>query len=929
MSLLFVALLLHLQLHYILKMNITILQQNKPSQTLAGALGVKTQVVDFKKNFGDNPIHKGHSAAKYLLETNNATASSGTGRPQGKKMKKPKSALADKMGALGFNIDDESSKSSSSASPSAKKPQTLAEALGVSTKVVNFSAEFGDNPIREGHSAAKYLDKPQTLAEALGVKTQVVNFHKSFGSNPIHKGHSAAKYLAAAQTKEKQQYLADMKNRSVGKHDKPNVLVGPPSDPLGVVGPSDPLGTDNEADITEAKEKLGDLKGDVYELFNVVQRSVEGGRKHIAEEALTLQNKDSRYWETMARVMDQLQESSARETVLNKGLTESMSALILERDRLNETESKFSEAQSRLELQQHNLLTAMGRVSNLEAERVQLQRGTKDLDAVTNKLYDAQKSLLSDSMSLQEAKANHSKKLQESSAREAKLQKKATAAQKERDEAQEKLKEIETALQISRVAFKQARVRVSELQVGTKELEERTNVADAEGVKVGRELTKLRSQGQQQSTQSIDLAGQFSGSEIRASNLRKELNKSKAAFEVAKRQREESESRVQHTEALLDSHKELVQTARQKIGTIESEVKKLRKENHALDKQSQVLLQERQSLESQVQEVRDAMAGHVNELEVAATREAKMHEQVTSSQCQLADAQGQLKERELALATSEAALKTARGRVEQLQTRLQQLEGRMQVLEEERSEMVQERSAFQNQSEQQQEQLATLSQDVEASELEAAALRKELDESMAALKSTKSLQMETETRAEESGSLLSTHRQDLEAAHGRIAALEEEMETLRGQLSALDTVTAKLSEARESLENESKLLQETEESAAEKLVESAAREVSLKEEAEMVQTKRQKAEVRGKELEETLSTQIKDMEAASDRIDAMKDEFDDVTVGRTRDMELHYYETKSTKKWAALSLVGVAVLFAVAVSVAHIPVHTTVTGDIA
>jgi hypothetical protein len=38
---------------------------------------------------------------------------------------------------------------------------------------------------------------------------------------------------------------------------------------------------------------------------------------------------------------------------------------------------------------------------------------------------------------------------------------------------------------------------------------------------------------------------------------------------------------------------------------------------------------------------------------------------------------------------------------------------------------------------------------------------------------------------------------------------------------------------------------------------------------EMVQTKRQKAEARGKELEETLSTQIKDMEAASsERIDA-------------------------------------------------------------
>jgi hypothetical protein len=64
----------------------------------------------------------------------------------------------------------------------------------------------------------------------------------------------------------------------------------------------------------------------------------------------------------------------------------------------------------------------------LEAERMQLQQGTKNLDVRTQKLHYAQTFLQRDSVSLREAKVTHSKKLKELSRREAELQAKATAA---------------------------------------------------------------------------------------------------------------------------------------------------------------------------------------------------------------------------------------------------------------------------------------------------------------------------------------------------------------------------------------------------------------------------------------------------------------------------------------------------------------------
>jgi hypothetical protein len=75
------------------------------------------------------------------------------------KKEQPKSAL-ERMGALGLILYNPSKfevPPSSSQVITTKKPQTLAEALVVSTKAINFSQEFGDNPIWEGHSAAKYL----------------------------------------------------------------------------------------------------------------------------------------------------------------------------------------------------------------------------------------------------------------------------------------------------------------------------------------------------------------------------------------------------------------------------------------------------------------------------------------------------------------------------------------------------------------------------------------------------------------------------------------------------------------------------------------------------------------------------------------------------------------------------------------------------
>ena len=908
---------------------------NKP-QTLAEALGVKTQIVDPTKNLENNPIREGHSAAKYLEIPVTTAPPTGT-QPKDKTTKvkeQPKTAL-ERMGVLGLNLDDpskfEATSPASSSSPglSTKKPQSLAEALGVSTKVVNFSEEFGDNPIREGHSAAKYLKKPQTLAEALGVKTQVVNFQKNFGSNPIHKGHSAAKYLAAAKIQEMQQYLADMKDRTAANPSKSKTVAhqSPGKDTPSSRLSLDPLGADKDPEITEAQEKLDQLKGELYDLFQFCQRSVEGGMKQIAQEKVALQKQDGRHWDAMAGIMDQFQASTARETILNKDLAESMFALIVEQEKLQETSSKFNEAQSLLEAKQDDLFTAMGRISNLEAERVTLQRGTKNLAAATQKLYDTQSIIQRDSMSLQNAKVEHSKNVKELSKRERRLQEKATAAQQERDEALKKLNGLETSLATSRAAFKQARDRVSELQEAIKELEERTKVADAENEKVGLEVTKLSAQGQEQSTHGIDLAGKLSSSEIRATSLRKELDKSKAALERAKRQREETEATVEQTETLIGSHEQLIQTVGEKVGIIGSEVKKLRTENNALAKKSQVLVQERQSLETQAKDLRDSMASHVSQLEVTAARDAKLQEQATWAQGQLANAQRQVKDVERALPVCETALTSARERIQELQTKIKEFEGRVKGLQVEKAEMARERSTLQDQNEQQQGQLVTVAQDVEASELNVAALQKELDESMVVLESAKALQMETETRVKESDSLLSTHRQELETAHGRIAAFEEEMETLSGQVASLDTVTAELSEARESLESQSKLLQETEADHADKLAETATREASLREEADMVQTKGEKAEAKGKELEETLSTQLKDMGVASERIDALKDEFDDVTQGRTRDIEFHFAESKSTKKWAALSVAGFAALVAVCVSITQIPVPSTVTGD--
>jgi tRNA U34 2-thiouridine synthase MnmA/TrmU len=847
-------------------------QHGKP-QALAEALGVETKVSDFKKSYGNNPFYKGHSAAKYSADAQ-------------AKVQKPIS-LSNKTGALGSSVDR------SAPSVGAKKPQTLAEALGLQINVVDFKEEFGDNPIREGHSAAKYMKQPQTLAkvprvktevaelkknsecarprtlaDALGVQTEVVDFKKDFGDNKPRVGHSAEKYRKA----------------------------------------DDPPGTDKEGDISQVREKFGDLKGEVVELLTFVKKSVEGGIEQMTKETGAFQKQDSRQLDTMARLMDQLQKSSERETVLNKALTESMASLVAARNRQKKTETRFEEAQSLLSSRQKDLKSAEGRIGNLESELIQLRGDTRALDSVTKQLLEARKSLQSQSKLLQETLTNHSNQLVESSAREAKLQEDSISAQNDRAKAEKKLTEIEASLETARAAFKAARGRVSELQTSTKELEQRTEIAEAENAKLSGERATLRTWDEQQRAQSIDLAGQMSASEIRASDLRKELNKANTALENALSQREESESRVKQTETLLGSHNTVLLSASEKIGIIESEVKKLREENKSLDKQTRVLLQQRQSLESEAQELRNTLAGHVNQLEAASARETMLQEQVISAQRQQADAELQLKEMESTLEASRAALEAARGRVEELYTKAQQLEMRMEILEEEKAEMVRERISFRNQSEQQQCKLANLTEQLHKSDIKADALRKELDKSMAAIESARNLHTETETRVKESDSLLSTHREDLETTHGRIAVLEGEMDTMRHHKAALDTVTAELSAAGEALESQSKLLKDTVATNAEKLAESASREALVREEVETVQTMRQKADARAKELESTLSSQAKDLEAASQRIEALKDAVGEVNQDRTREIEFHVEERKKTKKWAALGVVALCIL---------------------
>jgi hypothetical protein len=123
------------------------------------------------------------------------------------------------------------------------------------------------------------------------VKTQIVNFQKSYGNNHIHKGHLAAKYLDTAKIQEMQQYLADMKNYIVGNLNKNSKVVthhSPGKDAPSSRLSSDPLlGGNKEPKITEAQEKLGELnKGDVYDLFHFVQRSVEGKMTQIAQETV-------------------------------------------------------------------------------------------------------------------------------------------------------------------------------------------------------------------------------------------------------------------------------------------------------------------------------------------------------------------------------------------------------------------------------------------------------------------------------------------------------------------------------------------------------------------------------------------------------------------------------------------------------------------
>jgi hypothetical protein len=181
----------------------------KKPQTLAEALGVKTEVVNFEESFGNNPIRQGHSAAKYLATTTQEQHAAS------KKKKDSNPSLDDMLGNMELSISI-LSQLVQAAAPDvapAKKPQTLAEALGVKTEVVNFQQEFGNNPIREGHSAAKYLKKPQTLAEALGAKIEVVNFEQKFGNNPIREGHSAAKYLEAAQAEEEKNSNPSLNDR--------------------------------------------------------------------------------------------------------------------------------------------------------------------------------------------------------------------------------------------------------------------------------------------------------------------------------------------------------------------------------------------------------------------------------------------------------------------------------------------------------------------------------------------------------------------------------------------------------------------------------------------------------------------------------------------------------------------------------------------
>jgi hypothetical protein len=292
---------------------------------------------------------------------------------------------------------------------------------------------------------------------------------------------------------------------------------------------------------------------------------------------------------------------------------------------------------------------------------------------------------------------------------------------------------------------------------------------------------------------------------------------------------------------------------------------------------------------------------------------------VISAQSEQADAELKLKEMERTLEASRAALEGARGRVEELCTKAQQLETRMEILEEEKAEMLRERISFRNQSEQQQSKLFSFAQQLQASDIKADALRKELDKSKAAIQSARNLHTETETRVNESDSLLSTHRQDLRTAHVRISVLEGEMETMRNQKAALDTMTAELSEAGEALESQSKLLQGTVATNAEKLAESAAREVLLREQVEMVQTVHQKADARTKELENTVSSQAKDLEAASERIEALKDAVGEVNQGRTREIEFHVEEKKNTKKWAALGVAALCILAVILPFVVSVP----------
>jgi hypothetical protein len=131
---------------------------------------------------------------------------------------------------------------------------------------------------------------------------------------------------------------------------------------------------------------------------------------------------------------------------------------------------------------------------------------------------------------------------------------------------------------------------------------------------------------------------------------------------------------------------------------------------------------------------------------------------------------------------------------------------------------------------------------------------------------------------------------------------------MHGHKAALDTVTAELRVAREALERQSKLLQDTLATNADRLAGSAAREALLREKVEIVQSVCQKAESRANDLEDTFSSQAKNLEAASERTDALQDAVGDVNQGRTKEIEFHVEGTKKTKKWAALGVAALCLL---------------------